>query len=130
MINRILRWDDILRMSELSKSTIYLYIKKGIFPRPIPLLGRTIGWNEAEFNQWLVGHLYRQNKIIKVERVMYLTGLRKSTIHWYVRKGLFPKMVPGLTKKSKNLGWVEEEVYEWIRNKISFYSSKVEISNP
>ncbi len=37
----------------LSRSTIYLRISQGSFPRPVSLGGRAVGWIEAEVSDWL-----------------------------------------------------------------------------
>ena len=37
----------------LSRSTIYLRIAEGSFPKPVSLGGRAVGWIEAEVNDWL-----------------------------------------------------------------------------
>src|SRR3954470_16101086 len=37
----------------LSRSTIYLRISQGTFPKPIKLGGRAAGWVQAEIQEWL-----------------------------------------------------------------------------
>ena len=37
----------------LSRSTIYLRVAQGTFPRPIPLGPRAVGWLEGEVEAWL-----------------------------------------------------------------------------
>jgi prophage regulatory protein len=37
----------------LSRSTIYLRIAQGTFPKPVGLGGRAVGWLEAEIQEWL-----------------------------------------------------------------------------
>ena len=37
----------------LSRSTIYLRISEGSFPKPVSLGGRAVGWIEAEVNDWV-----------------------------------------------------------------------------
>lgn len=37
----------------LSRSTIYLRISEGRFPRAISLGGRAVGWIETEIQEWL-----------------------------------------------------------------------------
>ena len=48
-----LRLPDVKRSTGLSRSTIYLRITKGTFPRPVSLCGRAVGCLEAEVQQWL-----------------------------------------------------------------------------
>lgn len=53
MPHTILRLPKVKVRTGLSRSTIYLRISQGIFPRPVSLGGRAVGWVEAEVNDWL-----------------------------------------------------------------------------
>ena len=53
MMHTILRLPDVKRSTGLSRSTIYLRIAQGTFPKPVSLGGRAVGWLEAEVQQWL-----------------------------------------------------------------------------
>ena len=50
---RILRRSQVQDLTGLSRSTIYLQIAAGQFPRSIPLGARSVGWIEAEIVDWL-----------------------------------------------------------------------------
>lgn len=52
-MHTILRLPDVKRSTGLSRSTIYLRIAQGTFPKPVNLGGRAVGWLEAEVQQWL-----------------------------------------------------------------------------
>jgi prophage regulatory protein len=45
---RILRFPEVKRLSGLSRSSIYFRISEGLFPRPILLGRRMVGWRELE----------------------------------------------------------------------------------
>ena len=49
----ILRLPAVKIRTGLSRSTIYLRISEGNFPKAVPLGGRAVGWIEAEVNDWL-----------------------------------------------------------------------------
>lgn len=49
----ILRLTDVRARTGLSRSTIYLRIALGTFPKAVPLGGRAVGWLEHEIQQWL-----------------------------------------------------------------------------
>ena len=53
MSTNILRLPAILARVGLSRSTIYLRISEGRFPRPISLGGRAVGWVESDVNDWI-----------------------------------------------------------------------------
>jgi prophage regulatory protein len=52
-MHTILRLPAVKRSTGLSRSTIYLRIAQGTFPKPVSLGGRAVGWLEAEVQQWL-----------------------------------------------------------------------------
>ena len=49
----ILRLPAVKAHTGLSRSTIYLRISEGSFPKPVSLGGRAVGWIEEEVNNWL-----------------------------------------------------------------------------
>lgn len=52
-MHTILRLPEVKRTTGLSRSTIYLRVAQGTFPKPVCLGGRAVGWLEAEVQQWL-----------------------------------------------------------------------------
>lgn len=67
MAQRILRLPDVMATTGLSRSTIYLRISKGEFPKQISLGGRAIGFVASDINDWL-------NQKIEASRKTDLTG--------------------------------------------------------
>jgi prophage regulatory protein len=53
MTHTILRLPAVKARTGLSRSTIYLRVAEGTFPKPVSLGGRAVGWVEAEIQQWL-----------------------------------------------------------------------------
>jgi prophage regulatory protein len=53
MPQAILRLPAVKARTGLSRSTIYLRIAEGTFPRPIALGARAVGWLESEIDDWL-----------------------------------------------------------------------------
>jgi prophage regulatory protein len=54
-------------------------------------------------------------RLIKLTEVMNQTALGRSSIYKYMKEGVFPKPV---TQIGKSVAWVEDEVQEWIFDKI------------
>ena len=54
MATIILRLPTVKKRTGLSRSTIYLRMSQGTFPKPISLGGRAIGWLENEIDEWIV----------------------------------------------------------------------------
>ena len=50
---RILRLPSVRERTGLSRSSIYLRISEGRFPKPISLGERAVGWLESEITEWL-----------------------------------------------------------------------------
>lgn len=53
MAERILRRPDVENLTGLSRSTIYGWMKKGEFPKPVALGARLVGWRQSEIDAWL-----------------------------------------------------------------------------
>lgn len=49
----ILRRPEVEGRTGLSRSTIYLKIAQGSFPRPVSLGPRAVGWVSAEIDAWI-----------------------------------------------------------------------------
>jgi prophage regulatory protein len=47
------RLRDVMRISALSRSTIYRRIAEGRFPAPVNLGGRASGWPTASLQEWV-----------------------------------------------------------------------------
>lgn len=58
----ILRLSDVKKRTGLSRSTIYLSVNNGIFPRPINLGVRSVGWLESEIDAWIVERIQESRK--------------------------------------------------------------------
>jgi prophage regulatory protein len=53
MPHTVLRLPTVKARTGLSRSTIYLRVAAGEFPKPIRLGPRAVGWIDAEIEQWL-----------------------------------------------------------------------------
>ncbi len=49
----MLKLNEVKKMTGLSRSTIYAYIDKGLFPRQVKLGERCVAWIEDEVVAWL-----------------------------------------------------------------------------
>ena len=50
---RFLRLPEVQERTGLSRSTIYVRLAEGRFPRPVSLGARAVGWVEAEVDGWI-----------------------------------------------------------------------------
>jgi prophage regulatory protein len=53
MSERILRRPEVERLTSLSRTTLYTWMARGDFPRPVALGARTVGWRESDVEAWL-----------------------------------------------------------------------------
>jgi prophage regulatory protein len=48
-----LRLPEVKNRTGFSRSSIYLYIKRGLFPAPMKLGLRSVGWLEVDIQNWI-----------------------------------------------------------------------------
>ena len=65
MIHSILRLPLVKSRTGLSRSSIYLGIAQGTFPKQISLGKRTVGWVESEIEAWVSDQIERSRKLKK-----------------------------------------------------------------
>lgn len=63
MANTILRLPTVKARTGLSRSTIYLRVSQGTFPKPITLGVRAVGWLESEIDEWLAQQIAKSRNV-------------------------------------------------------------------
>ena len=58
----ILRLPNVKARTGLSRSTIYLRISEGSFPKPISLGERAVGWLESDIQDWIQKRIKESRK--------------------------------------------------------------------
>ncbi|RQO65785.1 AlpA family transcriptional regulator [Aquitalea sp. FJL05] len=53
-------------------------------------------------------------KILRLNAVMEMTGLPRSTIYLYMKQKVFPSQVK---LGARSVGWLEEEICSWIEER-------------
>lgn len=53
MKDSILKLPAVQNNTGLSRSTIYAFISRGEFPKPVPLGARSVGWLSSEVDDWI-----------------------------------------------------------------------------
>ena len=51
--HRVIRLSEVVKITSLSRSTIYLYMSRGDFPRPLRIGRRTVGWRYSHVHDWI-----------------------------------------------------------------------------
>ena len=50
---RILRCHEVVKVTGLSKATIYRMVKAEAFPKPVQLGRRAVGWRRRNVEEWI-----------------------------------------------------------------------------
>jgi len=53
MAKQLIRLPQVIKQTGLSRSMIYLLIKRGEFPPPIKLTERSVAWNSEGIDKWI-----------------------------------------------------------------------------
>lgn len=53
MADAVLRLNQVKARTGLSRSTIYAYITQNLFPTPLKLGPRAVGWLESDIQSWV-----------------------------------------------------------------------------
>ena len=141
--SRILRVNEILDRTSLSRSCLYMQIKYRLFPENIPLSDRARGQFEHVVDAWIwsrmtlrsemsrlrdpltfaewrpemaLGEYPARLRLLKLSAVEEMVGLRSSQIYRLIERGLFPAPVP-LTPNARR--WPVHEVDEWLKGRVA-----------
>lgn len=49
----LLRRKQVEANTGLTRSTIYALMSEGKFPKPVPLVGRTVAWTQSSIDKWI-----------------------------------------------------------------------------
>ena len=49
--------DEVLRRKSVGRSTLYAEMQRGVFPKPVKLEARKVGWPQHEVDQMMVLYL-------------------------------------------------------------------------
>lgn len=59
---RIIRLKEVMGLTGLARSTVYKYVSEGVFPKPVSLGGRCVGWLESEVNIWILERIKERDR--------------------------------------------------------------------
>lgn len=63
---RVMRLKEVMDTTGLSRSTVYKYIAEGVFPKPVTLGERCVGWVENEVFEWLLARIEERDIAVAV----------------------------------------------------------------
>ena len=50
---RLMRLSEVIRLTGLSRSTVYLLISRGQFPKPVRITERAVAWSSSVVQLWI-----------------------------------------------------------------------------
>ncbi len=56
-MSKILKLPEVMKVTALSRSSIYAFIKTKKFPKPIQLGERAVGWLESDVQAWIANRV-------------------------------------------------------------------------
>ncbi|MFT4271543.1 MAG: AlpA family phage regulatory protein [Pantoea sp.] len=56
-----MRMPDVINMTGLPRSTIYLKIKNNEFPQQVQISSRSVAWIESEIKSWISNSVNKRN---------------------------------------------------------------------
>ena len=62
---RIIRLKEVMDLTGLARSTIYKFISGDLFPKPIPLGDRCVGWLESEVHAWILDKVKERDQLVR-----------------------------------------------------------------
>lgn len=60
---RLIRLNEVIDSTGLSRSTLYRFISEGIFPKPVPLGDRSVGWVDSEVHDWILARIEERDQV-------------------------------------------------------------------
>tara|TARA_B100001059_G_C17622566_1_gene470289 strand:- start:278 stop:541 length:264 start_codon:yes stop_codon:yes gene_type:complete len=59
---RIIRLKEVMDSTGLARSTIYKYVGENVFPKPVSLGDRCVGWVESEIHDWIMERIEQRDR--------------------------------------------------------------------
>lgn len=53
--DRVIRLPEVVGRVAIQRSHLYALVRKGLFPPPLALGGRAVGWRESDIADWIAG---------------------------------------------------------------------------
>lgn len=61
---RLLKLTEVQEITSLSRSSIYIYMNKGFFPKSIALGARSVAWLESDIQKWIDDRIKQRDQMV------------------------------------------------------------------
>ena len=58
---RLIKLEEVKNISGLGRTSIYMFMKEGQFPKSVSLGGRAVAWVEDEVFEWVQSKIYSRD---------------------------------------------------------------------
>jgi prophage regulatory protein len=63
-LEKMFRVKDVIKKIPISRSGIWLSVKKGTFPKPVRIGARSVAWTQSQLDEWLESRREASNECI------------------------------------------------------------------
>ena len=60
---RLIKLAEVMNQTALGRSSVYKYIKEGVFPKPVTQIGKSVAWVEGEVQEWIFDKIEQRDNI-------------------------------------------------------------------
>lgn len=64
---RLMRLQEVISVTGLSRPTIYKRMAGGTFPLSVPLGERAVAWVESEIHEWIMARIEERDGVVQAE---------------------------------------------------------------
>ncbi|WP_019617139.1 AlpA family phage regulatory protein [Psychromonas ossibalaenae] len=58
---RLIKLTEVMNQTALGHSSVYKYMKEGLFPKPVTQIGRSKAWVESEVQEWILDKIEQRD---------------------------------------------------------------------
>ena len=59
---RIMRLEEVMSVTGFKRSSVYKYVALGLFPKPVRLTGKSVGWVSVEIEDWIKARIAERDR--------------------------------------------------------------------
>jgi prophage regulatory protein len=58
---RLIKLAEVMKQTALGRSSVYKYMKEGLFPKPVMQIGKSVAWVESEVQEWILDKIEKRD---------------------------------------------------------------------
>ena len=77
---KILRLPIVKAKVGLGRSTIYAQVSQGVFPKPVSIGPRAIGWVDSEIDEWIAQRIDASRKVCEANGIAWRVSRKRPAV--------------------------------------------------